>query len=310
MRTVVINAVRGGLIGVAEVIPGVSGGTVALIVGVYHALIAAGADAVLAVRRLLGLAGERPSGSAFLATGRTLPWVLLIPLGVGMVVAVIGGAGVIEPLLEDYPVQMRALFFGLVLGGVAVPAHMVVTQAGGRWRTQEVLIALLVTAIVFVITGLPPGAITDPSPFVVMGAAAVAVCALVLPGVSGSFFLLTIGLYETTISAVNDRDFAYLGAFALGAVVGLAAFVSFLRWLLEHHARITLVIIVGLMLGSLRALWPWQVEETRELLAPVSDVGITTLIALAGIAVVACLLWVESRLGLTEEQEDDGLLHG
>lgn len=310
MRSVVINAVRGALIGVAEVIPGVSGGTVALIVGVYHALIAAGADAVLAVRRLLGLAGERPSGSAFLATGRTLPWVLLIPLGVGMVVAVIGGAGVIEPLLEDYPVQMRALFFGLVLGGVAVPAHMVVTQAGGRWRAQEVLIALLATAIVFFLTGLPPGTITDPSPLVVMGAAAVAVCALVLPGVSGSFFLLTIGLYETTISAVNDRDFAYLGVFALGALVGLAAFVSFLRWLLEHHARITLVIIVGLMLGSLRALWPWQAEETRELLAPVSDVGLTLLIALAGIAIVALLLWVESRLGLTEEQEDAGQLHG
>lgn len=310
MRSIAINAVRGALIGIAEVIPGVSGGTVALIVGVYHSLIAAGADAVLAVRRLLGLAGARPSGRAFLATGRSLPWRLLAPLAAGMVVAVIAGASAIEPLLVAYPVQMRALFFGLVLGGVFVPAHMIVTVEGGRWRAKDVVITIAVAAIVFVVTGLPPGTITDPSPLAIMGAAAVAVCALVLPGVSGSFFLLTIGMYETTISAVNDRNFAYLGAFALGAVIGLAAFVSFLRWLLDNHAHITLVVVTGLMLGSLRALWPWQVEETRELLAPASDSPAILLIALAGVAVVVLLLWVESRLGISEEQEDAGLLHG
>jgi len=94
----------------------------------------------------------------------------------------------------------------------------------------------------------------DPSLIVVFFSASIAICALVLPGVSGSFLLLTVGMYDPTIAAVNDRNFAYLAVFALGAILGLAIFVSLLKWLLENRARVTLVIITGLMLGSLRAL--------------------------------------------------------
>ena len=158
-------------------------------------------------------------------------------------------------------------------------------------------------AIAALLTGLPPGDVTDPPLIAVFFAAAAAICALVIPGVSGSFLLLSLGLYESTIAAVNDRDLAYLATFALGAIFGLAAFVSFLRWLLDHHARITMAIIVGLMLGSLRALWPWQ-DEDRNLLAPTSDVLSVVLLALAGVAIVAVLLWVESRLHLTEAEAE------
>lgn len=307
MRKILVNLVRGVLIGIAEVIPGVSGGTVALIVGVYRSLIAAGADAVLAVRQLIGAAGGPRSAAAARTSLRRLPWSMLLPLGFGMVAAVITGAGVIEPLLEEYPVQMRALFFGLVLGGVLVPIRMVAHDAQGRWRMRELAFAAIAGVVVFALTGLPPGDVADPSPLIVMVAAAIAVCALVLPGVSGSFFLLTVGLYETTIRAVNERDIGYLAVFAAGALIGLASFVSFLRWLLDHHARITLVIITGLMLGSLRALWPWQEIDTRVLLAPDGDAGVITLIALAGVVIVLALLWVESRLGVSEEQEDAAL---
>lgn len=306
MRNAIINAIRGALIGVAEAIPGVSGGTVALIVGVYHALLAAGADAILAVRRMLGLARRRPDAVRL----RNLPWGLLIPLGIGMVVALLAGARVIEPLLEQYPAQMRAVFFGLVLGGVWVPAHMVVTQAGGRWRAVDVIDAAIAAIVLFLLTGLPPGEITDPGPLLIAGSAAIAICALVLPGVSGSFFLLTIGMYAPTIAAVNDRNVAYVAIFAAGALIGLGLFVPFLRWVLENHARITLVIITGLMLGSLRALWPWQDEETRELMAPTTDVIMLGGLILVGMLIVAILLRIEARLGITEEQEDAGQLHG
>jgi putative membrane protein len=141
---------------------------------------------------------------------------------------------------------------------------------------------------------------------VVALAAAVAICALVLPGVSGSFLLLSFGLYEPTLQAVNDRDLFYLGAFAIGAIIGLGSFVTLLKWLLAHRAAITLAILTGLMVGSLRALWPWE-SENRDLLAPTEAVGSALLMALAGVLVVVVLLVVERRLGMTEEQEDKGL---
>lgn len=140
-----------------------------------------------------------------------------------------------------------------------------------------------------------------------MLAAAVAICALVLPGVSGSFLLLSIGLYEPTVQAVNDRDLVYLGAFAIGAIIGLGTFVTLLKWLLEHRAGITLAILTGLMLGSLRALWPWQTED-RELLTPDSLLLPALLIGALGAGFVVVLLLVERRLGISEEQTDERAL--
>ncbi len=110
-------------------------------------------------------------------------------------------------------------------------------------------------------------------------------------------------MYDPTIAAVNDRDFAYLAFFTLGAILSLALFVSLLKWLLENRARVTLVIITGLMLGSLRALWPWQGPEGG-LLAPRDQVGIAIFIAVAGAVFVAFLLVLEHKFGSSEEQRD------
>lgn len=300
----VVDLIRGGLIGVAEVIPGVSGGTIALIVGIYRTVIDAIADAVLAGRQLIGAAPGGPSGA--MRTLRGLPWRLLIPVAIGMGAMVVIGAAVVEPLLEEYPVQMLALFFGLVLAGIFVPAHMV--HRGVGWRPSYVVAAAVAAVVLFFVTGLPPGNIENPNPIVVMLAAAVAICALVLPGVSGSFLLLSIGLYEPTLQAVNDRDLVYLGAFAIGAIIGLGSFVTLLKWLLEHRAGITLAILTGLMIGSLRALWPWQTQD-RDLLAPDSLLIPALLIAAAGAAFVVVLLFVERRLGISEEQTDEPVLN-
>jgi putative membrane protein len=295
---VVINLIRGVLIGVAEVIPGVSGGTIALIVGLYRKLIDAIADVVLAGRRLI--TGPRSEVGPLI---RGLPWVMLIPVAIGMVTAVIIGAQVIEPLLQTYPEQMRALFFGLVAAGIVVPLGILLRTPPGGFGWRDAILVVVATLAAALLTGLPAGDISDPPLIAVFFAAAAAICALVLPGVSGSFLLLSLGLYESTIGAVNDRNFGYLAVFALGAIFGLAVFVSFLRWLLDHHARITMAIIVGLMLGSLRALWPWQ-DDDRNLLAPTSDILGVVLLALAGVAVVAVLLWVERRLHLTEAEAE------
>jgi putative membrane protein len=133
-----------------------------------------------------------------------------------------------------------------------------------------------------------------PGFFVIVTSAAVAVCALVLPGVSGSYLLLAMGMYAPTLAAVNDRDFAYLGTFVLGAILGLAAFVSLLQWLLEHMRKLTLVVMTGLMVGSLRALWPWQ-SASGDLLVPQNP--LPEIIALAvGLVLVISLILIQRRL--------------
>lgn len=280
-----VNVVRGSLIGAAEVVPGVSGGTIALVIGLYETLISSAAAFVKGVLALLR--GRTDDARTLLGQ---VHWRVVIPVGVGMAAAVVVGAAVLEPLVEEYPVQTRAVFFGLVLVGISVPARMV-----GRWDVRGVLLAAAAAALAFVLTGLPPGTIDDPSLLLVAAAGAAAVCALALPGVSGSFLLLSIGLYEPTISAVNDRDLAYLAAFALGALVGLSSFVVLLQWLLSHRPRITLVVLTGLMVGSLRALWPWQ-DDDRTLLPPEGDVAAVIGLAFAGAAVILVLVWVERRL--------------
>ena len=297
----ITNLGRGALMGSAEVVPGVSGGTLALIVGIYQTLINSIADLVLSVRQLVGLAPGKASTKTAVSTFKSLPWRLLIPVAIGMGAAVILGAKLIEPLLDEQPIAMKALFFGLVIAGTYVPAHMV-TKVGG-WSPSFVLLGLISAVFVFLLTGLPQGNMAEPSLIVVFFSASIAICALVLPGVSGSFLLLTVGMYDPTIAAVNDRNFAYLFVFALGAVLGLAIFVSLLKWLLENRARVTLVVITGLMLGSLRALWPWQGPE-RELLAPTDQIGIALLLFIAGAAFVAVLLILERKFGETEEQKD------
>ena len=279
----IANLLRGFLIGTAEVIPGVSGGTIALIVGIYERIIGSAASAVEAF--LLLLRGKLQEAKV---AARQIDWLLVLPVLVGMFAAIFAAAAAIEPLLESQPENMRGLFAGLILVSLLVPYRMV----GASWRAADYLLGLIAAAISFLLVSLPRQEVTDPAPALVFLAAAVAVCALVLPGVSGSFLLLAIGFYAPTIDAVNDFDFGYLSVFVLGAIVGLAMFSTALRWLLVNQRRITLVVMTGLMLGSLRSLWPWQ----DNLGQPVSSESLTPLAFFAvGALFVALLLWVQSR---------------
>jgi putative membrane protein len=280
---VIANLLRGFLIGIAEVIPGVSGGTIALIVGIYERIIGSAASAVEA---LVFLVRGRPQEAT--ASAKQIDWLLVLPVLTGMLVAIFAAAAAIEPLLESQPENMRGLFAGLILVSLIVPYRMV----GASWRAADYLVGLMAAAISFVLVSLPRQELTDPSLVLVFLAAATAVCALVLPGVSGSFLLLAIGFYAPTIAAVNDLDFGYLSVFVLGAIVGLALFSTALRWLLVNLRRITLVVMTGLMLGSLRALWPWQ-DTIGQLGSPESPTPLVFFAA--GAMVVALLLWVQSR---------------
>jgi putative membrane protein len=276
----VLNFVRGILIGIAEIIPGISGGTIALITGVYSRIINSAAEAFKGLALLATFSKKNwiQAGQRF----GSMSWSMLIPILIGMVIALFAAAGVVEPLLEQYPTMTKALFAGLIVASLAVPIRL----SGGRW---------VAAVAAFAFTSIPRGADVDPGFFVIAGSAAIAVCALVLPGVSGSYLLLALGMYAPTIAAVNNRDFGYLGTFVLGALVGLGAFVGLLQWLLQHKARVTLVVMSGLMVGSLRALWPWQLE-TGEILAPSANPVAELALFATGALIVAALIFAEKKL--------------
>ena len=275
------NVARGVAIGVAEIIPGVSGGTVALIVGVYQSLIGAASHVVRSFTLALSAHGRRRMSSEI----AHIRFVIVVPVLVGMVAGIFAGAALLEPVILAHPVETRAVFAGLILASLWVP----ITMVGSGWNLRMMALAALGATASFLFTGLPVLAGASDSLWWVAPAAAVAVCALVLPGVSGSFLLVTLGMYEPTLAAVNDRDFGYLGVFVLGAIIGLSAFVGMLQWLLEHRRVLTLVIMTGLMAGSLRALWPWQGED-RELLAmPEGGLALWGWSVVAGLVVVVVI---------------------
>jgi putative membrane protein len=287
---IALNALRGFLIGVAEVIPGVSGGTIALIVGAYQRIIdsaAAFTKGLLQLRTLNFKGVKKEFNKIDLA--------LLVPLGIGMLSAIVLAAAALAPLLESEPEIMRGLFFGMILASLYVPYKM----AAKSWVTKDYAVGLAAAALAFGLTSLPRAAEFEPSLLIVFLGASVAICALALPGVSGSFLLLTLGLYAPTIAAVNDRNLTYLLVFVLGAIVGLGAFSTLLSWLLENKRQVTLVIMTGLMLGSLRALWPWQ-EQQGEVLAPTSVEPLWSLFA--GVVVVGGLILWQSRLDRLAQQ--------
>jgi Predicted membrane protein len=284
-----LNFLRGVLIGIAEVIPGVSGGTLALITGIYSRLLN---NIDLLFKSLRNISDPKIMARNLIA----LEWKFLLPVFIGMAIALITTASFMEGLLESNPIELRAVFAGLVAAGIYIPYKMSVKVNGDNWALRDYLLALIGALAAFFLTGLPQGEVSNPGPILIFFSAAIAICALVLPGISGSFLLLTIGMYSATIGALNDRDLQYLLIFALGALLGLASFVSLLKFLLSQRARPTLVLLAGLMLGSLRALWPWQGED-RELLFPHSSELIALLLFLAGAIIVAFLVKVEERLG-------------
>ncbi|GAA2540947.1 DUF368 domain-containing protein [Pseudonocardia hydrocarbonoxydans] len=283
------HVLRGVAIGSVEVVPGVSGGTVALVVGVYERLIAAASHLVSAARATSDVPRGLGWARARAEVGR-VEWGLVLAVLTGMVAAVLVAARLLPPLIEAHPVGTSALFFGMVAASVAVP----LLDLGGLRGVREWALVVAGAVATGLVTGLPPGDLDDPPLWLVAPAAALAVCALVLPGLSGSFLLLAMGLYEPTLRAVDDRDLAYVGTFMLGAVLGLAFFVKGLEWLLEHHRRTVLALMTGILIGALRALWPWQTDD-RALLAPDSGWPLMVGVAVLGAAAVAALVVVQLR---------------
>lgn len=242
--------VRGFFMGAADIVPGVSGGTVALVFGIYERLL----DSIRRCARVVGsvLKLDIVGARRHLLS---VEWSFLIPLGAGIAVALAALASLIEGLLETRAEEMAGLFFGLV-GGSIVVAWGLLT----RRSTTESIIMAGVGALTFFLLGFQSGPVSDPSTLAYFGAGAIAICAMILPGISGSFLLLMMGMYAAVLGAVHDRagsDLANLAIFFLGAVVGITVFSTALGWILDRYHDQLLAVLIGLMLGSFRVLWPW-----------------------------------------------------
>ena len=274
-----VGAVGFGM-GTADLVPAFSGGTVALLAGVYERLVANVRQGARALALLLR--GRLVAGGRAIAA---IEWRFVLPLLAGIAIAVIALAEILGRLLETHPRQLSATFFGLVLGATVVAAGDV-----RRPEVRTLTIGVLVAVVAFAGLGVTGGSVDDPALLAFFAAGAIGVCALILPGLSGAFLLVLLGMYEHALDAVRDADLLVVGVLALGAVTGLAAFSTLLNWLLREHHDSVLAALIGLMAGSTRVLWPWPGSEISDprLGAPVAgEVPVAI-----GLAVVACTVVV------------------
>ncbi|WP_208029546.1 DUF368 domain-containing protein [Rhabdothermincola sediminis] len=284
---------RGFLMGSADIVPGVSGGTVALVTGIYEELIdtvslfAATAGHLLK----LDLVGTRDRL-------REIRWLFILPLGAGILLALLSLARAIEHLLDTEPVRMAGLFFGLVAGSVAAALPRV-----KQWDGVRAVVLLLVGVAAFFLLGFRSSGVADPPLWAFFLAGAIAICAMILPGISGSFILLMLGMYDLVLGAVNDRQLATVAVFATGCAIGLMLFSQVLHWALHHHHDTVVAGLIGLMLGSLRVLWPWP-EGTAgtTMTMPQDDVVVPILLAVTGFVVVAGFAAVAFRVERAAER--------
>ncbi len=254
--------------GAADIVPGVSGGTVALLLGIYDKLVSE-------IRAGSGALGVLVRGDTkeFGARFRAIDWVFLLSLLAGIGLGVVTLVSWLRTQIEEHPVQVSAVFFGLVAASVVLTVREV-----KNWDALRITLSFVMAVAAFNLLGLRSGAFEDPSLIVVLLAGSVAICAMILPGISGSFILLMFGLYDHITEAIEERHLSTIAVFGVGAVLGLAFFSTFLNWLLMRHRDTVMAVLIGLLAGSLRVLWPWPADgpdgasglENVELGAPVS----------------------------------------
>ena len=245
----------GSIMGAADVVPGVSGGTMAFILGIYNELL----DSIKTILSpgTVKLACQFQLKTMF----RTLPWPFLLTLGAGIVSAIAVFSSQIEWLLENRLALILSFFFGLILGSVATVLRQV-----SKWSFDRYAALAAGAAIGYLLVGLPALSSPPDGKWYLFICGSVAICAMILPGISGSFMLLLMGKYKYILGAVNGLksrvniidNLCDLGIFCLGLVFGIAFFCRILSWLLKKYNDVTVAVLIGFMLGSLRRVWPWK----------------------------------------------------
>lgn len=256
---------KGMAMGAADVVPGVSGGTIAFISGIYEELITSINSIDLSLFKTLCKEG-------FKAFWTQVNGNFLLALFSGIAISVVSLAKFISWLLENQPVLLWSFFFGLVLASI-----IIVGKAIEKWNFKAIIMLILGALIAYYITQLPPSENTASLPFLFLSGA-LAVCAMILPGISGAFILVLLGSYKIILDAVHERDFKIIVTVGLGAVVGLLSFAKLLKWMFNHYKNLTLAVLTGFIIGSLSKIWPWKkVLETKifgEKIIPIKEQNI------------------------------------
>lgn len=302
-KSVVRLFLTGFAMGSADIVPGVSGGTMALILGVYEELI-------YSVKVSTGKALKRVVRGDVGGAIEVVPLEFVVPLGLGIMAAVLFLSKGISWALENSPEMVWGFFFGLVCASIWVVSKTVRKWGVGKWLG---LVAASVGA--YAVVGLVPVE-TPANPAAFFLAGMVAIVAMILPGVSGSFLLVLLGKYGQILEAVNNKDLMILGLVVMGAVLGLGLFSRVLSWLFEHYHDLAISVLVGFMIGSLRKIWPWKevveyYSDSHGELVPLveknlmpslnGELGLVMVVMVVGFGLILYL----DRIRATEEHVED-----
>ncbi|MGY0408567.1 MAG: DUF368 domain-containing protein [Polaribacter sp.] len=246
LKDYLIIGVKGIMMGAADVVPGVSGGTIAFIFGIYEELLSSISSVNVGLLKTLKLEGLKTAWKQINGS-------FLVSLFIGIFISVISLAKAIKWLLEHEPVLLWSFFFGLVLASIIYIAKQI-----KKWNFITVSVLVFGAFLAWFITTLNPLVSENSSLLFMFLAGAIAICAMILPGISGAFILVLLGAYKPILSAVNDRDLKTIAAVGLGAIVGLVSFSKILKWMFTHHKNTILAVLTGFIIGSLNKIWPWK----------------------------------------------------
>jgi len=255
-------AIIGFIMGAADLVPGVSGGTIAFISGIYERLLNNIKSLDLAMLKLL-FRGQ------FREVWDRIPVAFFVALALGLATAILSLSQALSGLFHTHPVELWSFFFGLVLGSIVL-----LMRETWSWKLTDFVAFAIAVIATYWLVGMQAFQ-TPSSPLFLFFAGAIAICAMILPGISGSYLLLIMGKYQQVLEAINNRDFISMAIFGAGIVVGILSFVRVVSWLLNRWRHITLITLTGIMAGALRTVWPWKEVLTTRINSKGEEVPLT-----------------------------------
>ena len=246
IKEYVVISLKGMAMGAADVVPGVSGGTIAFISGIYEELLNSISSFNFSLINVFKNEGFK---SVWIKVNGNF----LVSLFVGILISVLSLAKLIESMLENQPIVIWSFFFGLVLASIIYIGKQIT-----KWTKGSVLCLILGAILAFYITTLNPMVSANSSPWFLFLVGMIAICAMILPGISGSFILVLLGAYKPVLNALNTKDFVSIIIFLVGAILGLLSFSRILKWLFSTYKNYTLATLTGFIIGSLNKIWPWK----------------------------------------------------
>ncbi len=297
----IVIFLKGIAMGAADIVPGVSGGTIAFITGIYEELLEAIGAVNLNTFKLLKSDGI---GAAWKAIHGNF----LLTLVSGIALSIGTLAKIISWLLENHPILVWSFFFGLVLASIIYIGKQI-----SKWNGTTIVLFFIGAGVAFYITTLNPLVSENSSSLYLFLSGSIAICAMILPGISGSFILVLLGAYKPILDAVHEKDFKLLAIVTMGGIVGLMVFSRILNWLFKKFKNYTLAILSGFILGSLNKIWPWketltwrfnshgvEVPFNEQSISPFSfnedpQLNIAIILSITGFAVIFLLEFVAKK---------------